>query len=238
MEYRPQQKPRFASLETVSKISNRAERIRTLCAASDQAGVFAWKHLSSVLCYAADRLTEIADDVVTVDNAMKWGYNWELGPFEIWDALGVRETVERLTQEGREVPPLVRDLLSAGKTSFYEERDGRRSFFDLARRSYTAEVEAPKVIHLPRLHKAGKVVRSNPGASLVDLGDGVACLEFHTKMNVIGGDQLGMLRESLEEVRKNFAGLVIGNQARIFPPAPISCCSRRRSRIRIGTRLT
>ncbi|MEO6183381.1 MAG: 3-hydroxyacyl-CoA dehydrogenase/enoyl-CoA hydratase family protein [Verrucomicrobiota bacterium] len=216
MEYRPQQKPQFPSLEVVSKISSRAERIRTLCAASDKAGVFAWKHLSSVLCYAADRLAEIADDVVTVDNAMKWGYNWELGPFEIWDALGVRQTVERLQKERRPVPKLVGDLLAAGKESFYEEGDGRRSFFDLAKRGYVPEVEAPKVVHLARLHKANKVVRSNAGASLVDLGDGVACLEFHTKMNVIGGDQLGMLKQSLEEVGKNFVGLVIGNQGPHF----------------------
>jgi 3-hydroxyacyl-CoA dehydrogenase len=216
MEYRPQQKPQFASLEAASKISDRAERIRTLCAATDKAGVFAWKHLSAVLCYAADRLTEIADDVVTVDNAMKWGYNWELGPFETWDALGVRETADRLKKEGREVPAVVRDLLAAGKTSFYEERDARRSYFDLGKRTYVPEIESPKAIHLPWLHRANKIVRSKPGASLVDLGDGVACLEFHVKMNVIGGDQLGLLRESLEEVRKNFAGLVIGNQGQHF----------------------
>ncbi len=216
MEYHPQQKPQFASLEAASKISNRGERIRSLCAATDKAGVFAWKHLSAVLCYAADRLSEIADDVVTVDNAMKWGYNWELGPFETWDALGVRETADRLKAEGREVPAPVHDLLAAGKTSFYEERDARRLYFDLAKRNYIAQVESPKAINLPRLHRANKVVRSNPGASLVDLGDGVACLEFHTKMNVIGGDQLAMLRESLEEVRKNFVGLVIGNQGQHF----------------------
>jgi 3-hydroxyacyl-CoA dehydrogenase len=216
MEYRPQQKPKLASLEAASKSGDPAESIRVLCAASDRAGLFAWKHLSSVLCYAADRLAEIADDVVTVDNAMKWGYNWELGPFEIWDALGVREAADRLSKEGREVPAVVRDLLASGKASFYDERDGQRSFFDFAQRSYAAEIESPKAIHLPRLHKANRVVRHNPGASLVDLGDGVACLEFHTKMNVIGGDQLGMLKESLEEVRKNFAGLVIGNQGQHF----------------------
>lgn len=216
MEYKPQQKAQFASLEAASKISDRAERIRSLCAATDKAGVFAWKHLSAVLCYSADRLTEIADDVVTVDNAMKWGYNWELGPFETWDALGVRETADRLKAEGRAVPKLVSDLLASGKSSFYELANGRRSFFDLGKRAYVAEVESPKAIHLPWLHKANKVVRSNPGASLVDLGDGVACLEFHVKMNVIGGDQLGMLKQALEEVRKNFAGLVIGNQGQHF----------------------
>ncbi len=216
MEYKPQQKPMFASLEAVSKISDRGERIRSLCAATDKAGVFAWKHLSAMLCYSAERLTEIADDVVTVDNGMKWGYNWELGPFETWDALGVRETADRLKSEGRAVPKLVSDLLAAGKTSFYEQANGRRAYFDLGKRAHVAEVESPKAIHLPWLHKANKVVRSNAGASLVDLGDGVACLEFHVKMNTIGGDQMGMLRESLEEVSKNFLGLVIGNQGPHF----------------------
>ena len=216
MEYRPQQKPQFASLEAASKISDRAERIRTLCAATDKAGVFAWKHLSGVLCYAADRLAEIADDVATVDDAMKWGYNWELGPFETWDALGVAQTAGRLKKEGRDVPALVRDLLASGKTAFYEEREGRRSYFALANRGYVAEVGSTKAINLPRLHKANKVVRTNPGASLVDLGDGVAGLEFHSKMNTIGGDQMGMLAVALEEVRKNFAGLVIGNQGPHF----------------------
>ncbi len=216
MEYRPRQKPQFPSLESAGKINDLPERLRALCSASDNAGIFVWKHLSSVLCYAADRLTEIADDVVTVDNAMKWGYNWELGPFEIWDALGVRATAERLKKEGRAVPPVVNNLLAAGKESFYEESDGQRSFFDVPKQTYVPEIEAPKVIHLPRLHRANKVVRSKPGASLVDLGDGVACLEFHTKMNIIGSDSLGMLKESLEEVRKNFAGLVIGNQGPHF----------------------
>jgi len=215
MEYRPRQKPQFASLEAAARIPDVAERLRALCAAPDKAGVFAWKHLSAVICYAAERLTEIADDVVTVDNAMKLGYNWELGPFETWDALGVRETADRLTKEGRAVPKLVQDLLTAGNVSFYAQRNGQRLFFDLGGK-YVPQTESPKAINLARLHKANKVVRSNAGASLLDLGDGVACLEFHTKMNVIGGDQLGMLAESLEEVRKNFAGLVIGNQGPHF----------------------
>ena len=110
----------------------------------------------------------------------------------------------------------IRDLLAAGQSKFYEQRDGRRWFFDLAKHSHVPEIESPKAIHLPRLHRANRIVRSNSGASLADLGDGVACLEFHVKMNVIGGDQLGLLRESLEEVRKNFAGLVIGNQGQHF----------------------
>src|SRR5436190_5743932 len=139
MDYRPRQRPQFPSLEALSRIADPGERIRTLCAASDKAGVFAWKHLSAVLCYAADRLPEIADDVVTVDNAMKWGYNWELGPFEIWDAFGVGGTAERLKKEGRPVPKFVQDLLTAGNTSFYAPRNGHRVFFDLTARTRTPE---------------------------------------------------------------------------------------------------
>lgn len=216
LEYRPQQKPQIASLEAASKISNRAERIKSLCAATDKAGLFAWKHLSAMLCYTANRIPEIADEVATVDNAMKWGYNWDLGPFEIWDALGVKETAGRLEKEGRAVPPLVRDLLSAGQTRFYEFRGEKLFSFVPPQRGLVEIPAPPKAIHLPRLHNAQRVVKSNQGASLVDLGDGVACVEFHTKMNIIGGDQLGLLRESVEEVRQNFAGLVIGNQGPHF----------------------
>jgi 3-hydroxyacyl-CoA dehydrogenase len=212
LEYGPRQKPKFASLEEAARLSDRAERIRFLCSAADPAGQFAWKHLSSVLCYAATRIPEIADDVVTVDNGMKWGYNWTLGPFETWDALGVQQTAARLEKEGRPVPGLVQDLLRAGKTSFYQQSGAKLYYFAPAQKDHLPYAESPKAIHLPRLHEDKRVVRQNAGASLVDLGDGVACLEFHTKMNVIGGDQLRMLREGLEEVRRNFAGMVIGNQ--------------------------
>ncbi len=216
LEYRAQQKPQFASLEEAGKISNRAERIKALCAATDKAGQFAWKHLSAVLTYAANCIPEIADDVATVDNAMKWGYNWDLGPFEIWDALGVQETAARLEKEGRAVPKLVRDLLAAGKSSFYEVRGSKLFYFVPVQADLVEMREAPKAINLPRLHSANRVVKSNPGASLVDLGDGVACVEFHAKMNVIGDDQFEMIIGSLDEVRKNFVGMVLGNQGPHF----------------------
>src|SRR5437867_3617901 len=216
LEYGPRKPAQFPSLQTVAKITNPGERLRALCAATDTAGAFAWKHLSAVLCYTAERLTEIADEIVPVDNALKWGFNWELGPFEIWDALGVRETAGRLEKEGRQVPAFIRQLLASGKTSFYGQRDGQTFFFDLGRRDYLAAPASPKAINLARLHQNQKVVRSNAGASLVDLGDGVACLEFHTKMNVIGADQMNLWQEALEEVKKKFVGLVIGNQGEHF----------------------
>ena len=216
MEYRAQQKPKFPCIEEGKRIESLAERLRMICAAEDAAGRFAWQHLSAVLCYTADRIPEIADDVDTIDNGMKWGYNWELGPFETWDALGVKETAARLEKEGRPVPAVVTQLLSSGQPSFYQRRASRVHFFAPPRKQFVAREESPKAIHLARLHEEKKVVLSNPGASLVDLGDGVACLEFHTKMNVIGGDQLGMLKDGLEEVRKNFVGLVVGNQGEHF----------------------
>src|SRR5439155_16395800 len=161
-----------------TRLGDPVERLRGPCAARDKAGAFVWKHLSAVLCYTANRVPEIADDIVTIDRAMKWGYNFELGPFETWDALGVRETAARLEKEGREVPRLVRDLLAAGKNSFYERRDARRFYFDGPKKGFLPVPAAAKAISLPLLRKAGKIVHTNAGASLIDLGDGVACLEF------------------------------------------------------------
>lgn len=216
LEYRPRQKSHFPSIDAAKNLPTPAERIKAICASDDKVGRFAWQHLSAMICYAATRVPEIADEIPLIDDAMRWGYNWDLGPFEIWDALGVAETVARLEQEKRPVPELARSLLRAGKKSFYELRDTRLFFFSPSRRDYVEKVPAAKEIHLPRLHLGKKVVKSNPGASLVDLGDGVACFEVHVKMNVLGGDQLSMLRESLEEVRRNFAGLVVGNQGPHF----------------------
>ncbi len=216
MEYRPRREAAFPSLSALTKLPDPAERLRALCAAGNQAGEFAWKHLSAVLCYTANRLTEIADDVATVDRALRWGFNWELGPFETWEALGVRQTAGRLEKEGREVPRPVRDLLASGNTSFYETRAAQRFYFDLPKRDFLPVQVAPKAISLPLLHQSSKVIRSNPGASLIDLGDGVACLEFHSRMNVIGAEQMAMWQQALEEVRKSFAGLIIGNQGEHF----------------------
>lgn len=216
LEYGPRKKPAFPSLEVARNVPQTGERLAGLCQAQDAAGRFAWKHFSAMICYAANRIPEIADEVATVDDAMRWGYNWELGPFEIWDALGVESTVKRLESEGRAVPALVSDLLACGQKKFYHPQGTRRLVFSPLVRTAVEVVESPKAIHLPRLHLGNKVILNHPGASLVDLGDGVACFEVHVKMNVLGGDQLGMLRDSVEEVRKNFLGLVIGNQGTHF----------------------
>jgi 3-hydroxyacyl-CoA dehydrogenase len=216
MEYRPRQKTAFASLDSTASIADAGERMRALVAAPDRAGQFAWKHLSAIVAYSADRIPEIADDIVTIDRAMRWGYNWDLGPFEICDALGPDYVAKRMEKEGRAVPKLLAGLLSAGKKAFYETHDSQPLYFDLGKRAALPVPPAGGRINLKLLRQNGKVIRSNTGASLLDLGDGVACVEFHTKMNVIGADQGNMIRESLDIVRQKFEGLVIGNQGEHF----------------------
>jgi len=155
--------------------------------------------------------------VVEIDRAMQWGFNWELGPFEAWDAIGVEKSVAKLKEENRSVPANVQKLLDAGAKSFYKQENGQRFYFDFASAQYVPAADPPGTIILKSLKDRTGVIKKNSGASLVDLGDGVACLEFHSKMNSIGGDTLEMLKVALNEVEKNFIGLVVGNQARTFP---------------------
>jgi 3-hydroxyacyl-CoA dehydrogenase len=216
VEYRPQQKVNLPSIEMAKNIDDLRERIKTLVASPDRGGQFVWKILKKTFLYSAERIPEISDDIVNIDRAMKWGYNWELGPFELWDAIGLKPSLKRMEKEREVIPPLVEKLLTKGYSSFYEKKDGRLSYFDLGAGQYHQIEEKPEIILLPSLKEREKTVLSNPGASLIDLGDGVACLEFHSKMNSIGADTIQMLRDSLKEVEEKFEGLVIGNQSENF----------------------
>ena len=216
IEYRPQEKAKFESLSEVKSIEDTKERINALIEKDDRGAKFAWKVLAGTLIYAANRIPEIADDVVNIDNAMKWGFNWELGPFETWDAIGVKESCARMEKEGMKVPELVKKMLSKGKTSFYERKAGKTSYYDFATGKPKAIKEDKRSIVLLNIKEQKKVIAENTSATLIDIGDGVACLEFHTKMNAIDADIISMMKSSLEEVRKNFIGLVIGNQAENF----------------------
>ncbi|MEW6377428.1 MAG: 3-hydroxyacyl-CoA dehydrogenase NAD-binding domain-containing protein [Thermodesulfobacteriota bacterium] len=216
LDYRPQEKVNLPSVEMAKNIEDLGERIKSLVMSPDRGGQFAWKTLKKTLLYSAEKIPEIADDVVSIDRAMRWGFNWELGPFELWDAIGLKSSVKRMEKEGDRIPPLVEQLLSKGYSSFYEKRDGRAFFFDLGAGQYQEVEEKPEVIFLPSLKDRKKTVLSNPGASLVDLGDGVACLEFHSKMNTIGADTIQMTQAALKEVGEKFDGLVIGNQGENF----------------------
>src|SRR5438046_63028 len=215
-EYRPAEKIKLPSLEMAKNIEDTAERIKALAWAKDRVGAFLWKTLARTLCYTAERIPEIADTVVEIDRAMEWGFNWELGPFEVWDAIGVEKSVAKLKEEGKPVPANVQKMLASGAKSFYKQENGQRFYFDFPSARYVPAGDPPGTIVLKSLKDRTGVIRKNSGASLIDLGDGVACLEFHSKMNSIGGDTLEMLKIALNEVEKNFVGLVVGNQGQNF----------------------
>ncbi|WP_067618303.1 3-hydroxyacyl-CoA dehydrogenase/enoyl-CoA hydratase family protein [Alicyclobacillus acidiphilus] len=219
MAYREQQRPTSASLEAAKQAKGPAAKSRALIGGQDRYAQFAWNLVKRTLVYSAEKVGEIADSIEAVDLAMKWGFNWDLGPFELWDAIGLRKSVERMQQEGLAVPAWVLDWLAAGHESFYEEQDGK-VFIPVGPGGSGTErkqlVPRPNVVDLRSYKKAGRVVEENTGASLIDLGDGVACLEFHSQNNAIGPDILAMIDRSIARVKSDFAGLVIANQARNF----------------------
>lgn len=216
LDYAPQKKLRFPVLDDLKQISAPAEKIKSLVYSEDRAGQFTWKVVKRTLLYCASKIPEIVDDVVNLDRAMKWGFNWELGPFEVWDAIGVQKSVKRMEEEGEEIPENVKQLLLSGKERFYEKRDGRVYYFNFKKSDYEEAEEKPQIIILPSLKERKRLVKSNAGASLVDLGEGVACLEFHSPNNAIGVDIIQMMNYSVKEVEENFEGLVIGNHSRNF----------------------
>ncbi len=215
-EYKPQVKTKFPSLDAAKAIEDQAKRVKTLVWGNDRVGEFLWKTTSRVSRYAANRIPEIADTIVEIDNAIKWGFGWEIGVFEAWDAIGVPESVERMRKEGQAIPANVERMLASGVTSFYKNEGGYHSFYDLVAGEYKPMPARPGVMVLKDIKERTGVIKSNPGASLIDIGDGVACLEFHSKMNSIGGDTVSMMNFAIDEVERNFKGLVVGNQGGNF----------------------
>ncbi|MFZ5482288.1 MAG: 3-hydroxyacyl-CoA dehydrogenase/enoyl-CoA hydratase family protein [Myxococcota bacterium] len=209
-EYVPQQKVRFESIGAARKAETPAESVKIIINGKDAAAKFVWDVTADTLIYAANRVGEIADDVVNIDNAMKWGFAWEVGPFESWDALGVPETVARMEAEGRVVPKWVKDMLASGRTRFYERVDGTLTHWD----------KAPKPVRrgegqllLEDVRSKGGEIKRNPSASLLDLGDGVLCLEFHSKMNALDDLILPMYVDALDLLDAGkYEALVVGNQ--------------------------
>ena len=208
-DYRSRIEPQIASLEEAQKIRDLAERVKFVLQQQDRAGAMGRHIIYNALAYAARRVPEISDDLANIDNAVRWGFSHDLGPFELWDALGVRETVHLMEANGVAVPPWVHEMLDSGHTTFY--RDGE--VYDVASKSYVAIPKDPRHINLSDCH----VIKENKGASLRDLGDGVLCLEFHTKMNTLDENIRAMLLESVDEVeRGDWKGLLIGNDGSDF----------------------
>ena len=216
LAYRPAEKVKLPALDVARNIDETAERLNTLVWGKDRVGAFLWKTFSRTLRYAANRIPEIADTVVEVDRAMRWGFNWELGPFEIWDAIGLEKSVARMNEEGQSIPGNVQRMLDAGAQSFYKKESGQAFHYDFASAQYLPLADPVGTIILKSIKDRTGVIKKNSGATLIDIGDGVACLEFHSKMNSIGGDTLQMVKAALSEVEKNFAGLVVGNQGQNF----------------------
>ena len=213
MEYRAQDSVHFSSLDSVKGNPDAAERVRSILNASDRAAQLAWDVTADTLLYTAAVAPEIADDVVNIDNAMRWGFNWDAGPFQTWDLLGVGKLVARMEAEGRMIPPLVREVANNGVGSFYH--DGQ--FWDWNTHSYQPLPASAKRMSMTYLRKSGaKIVRENRGASLIDMGDGVLGVEFHTKMNSLDDDIAGMLTAAVEEAKTNWRAIVIGNDAPDF----------------------
>jgi 3-hydroxyacyl-CoA dehydrogenase len=215
-EYRKRERAKLPALEMAANIEDPRERVAALIRSRDRVGEFYQKVLSDTFHYAASRIPEISDDIVAVDNAMKWGFNWESGVFELWDAVGVEKTVEKWRKENRPIPSLVEKLLASGNKTFYVQADGTTRVFDFASGEHRPVEEPPGVLLLPSLKARKKEIKRNAGASLIDLGDGVVCLEFHSKMNSIGADTVQMTHAGLKLLDEGFEAMVIGNQAPNF----------------------
>jgi 3-hydroxyacyl-CoA dehydrogenase len=227
LEYLPRQKPKFASLDMAKNVEDTGARLRMLLGLEgspqkgDKAGQFLWSALSDLWTYSANRVPEISDSIVEIDRAMRLGFNWELGPFELWDAAGVEATVTRMRKEGKLVAANVEKLLASGQESWYSDdakTSSGRAYFDLAAGG-RKPVQVPEgVWSVTVAKKSNGVVKKNSGASLVDVGDGVACIEFHSKMNSLGADIVSLILQTLKSggPGDNFDAFIITNDAANF----------------------
>ena len=211
-DYKPLAKPKFGSVGMVQQVDDPRQKIKMIVGAEDKGGEFAWKSIRDTLIYAFNRIPEIADDVVNVDNAMRWGFNWEIGPFEMLDAIGVAKFVARAEKDGIAVPEKMK-----GIESFYRFAEtGEQEYFDVLAGEYKKVPVKDGQIKLDILKRAGKVVEKNSNCSIIDLGDGVFGFEFHSKMNAISGDILSMTHKAVKRAEEEGVGLVVGNNGANF----------------------
>jgi len=222
MDYRPRQKPKFASIEAGKAVEDTRERLRGFLTPvfagqkTDKAQQFIWGGLSEMCLYAGRRIPEISEHIEDVDRAMRWGFAWELGPFESVDAIGLAAFAEQIRKEGRALPLVFERALASGRKSFYQSEKGQTSVFDFGSGSMKEVREPAGMLILKNLKEAGREVERNTGASLLDLGDGVLCCEFHSKMNAIGADLIAMIHRGLKRLETDFDAMVIANQATNF----------------------
>lgn len=216
LEYKPQIKVRFDSLGAVRGIDNVGERVAALIACDDKAAKFAEMVTLSVLAYSSRRIPEIADDVVNIDRGMRWGFGWDMGPFETWDAIGVQKGLDRMKELGLTPAPWVEKMLASGRTSFYAVDGLTDTFYHIDAAAAAPVVDNKRNLRIEHLKRGNKRIKQNFGASLWDMNDGVLLLEFHTKMNAIDDDIVSMMHEAIDVAERDFRGLVIGNDAQNF----------------------
>lgn len=215
LEYRPQQKAKFATLEMTKPVENLKERLKMLVAGKDKAGEFYRATFAGLFQYVSNRIPEIADELYKIDDALKAGFGWDLGPFEYWDAIGVKESVALMEAADAKPNAWVYEFLKAGNTSFYKIEDGKKLFYDIPSKSYKIIPGTEEFISLEAL-RASKTIWKNSGVSVIDLGDGILNVEFHTKMNTIGGEVLAGLNKAIDIAEKDYKGLVISNEGANF----------------------
>jgi len=215
LEYREGKKASFGELEALKSVDDPAQRVLKLVSGKGRAAEAAWKMLAASLSYAAMRIGEICDDISAVDRAVRWGFNWHLGPFELWDAMGFRAVTERLRAEKYRLPAWVTSLYDGGAESLYRHVDGGLQA-PTAKVGVLAPVPSDPRVHDFEILRRGGQIRRNAGASLLDLGDGVFCLEFHSKMNVIGQDTISMVMTACKEAETQGQALVVANQGENF----------------------
>jgi 3-hydroxyacyl-CoA dehydrogenase len=211
LEYRPQQKAKFPSVSAVKSVADPRERIAKVLAApaDDRGAELARKVTWATLAYASHRVGEIADDIVNIDRGMRWGFGWDVGPFESWDAIGVADSVAKMEAIGIQPAKWVHEMLAAGRASFYSEG----TYWDVTQKAPRPMPVDARELSLPAARKKGGLVFENDGASLYDVGDRVACLELHTKMNAIDADVIAMIHKSVDAAEKSFDALIVGNHA-------------------------
>jgi len=210
-DYARSQRPKFASVETAKAIDDPRKRLMAVLSGTDKAAEFAWRNVRDTLIYAVNRIPEIADDIVNIDHAMKWGFNWELGPFEMMDAIGVEYFTDRAAKDGVAVPAALKSV-----ERFYMFDKGKDYFLAFPSTGYRELPRPAGRISLNLIKRTQGVVEKNSSASIVDLGDGVFCLEFHSKMNAIGSDTIAMIQKATKRAEQNGAGLVIANEGPVF----------------------
>lgn len=215
LEYQAKTKFKSSTLEALKSIDDLKERLIILSKAKDTAGVFFRKTMYNLFAYCSNRIPEISDELYRIDDAMRAGFGWELGPFQTWDVLGVKETVDEMKAEGLKVASWVEEMLAEGKTSFYQLKNAKPTFYNQQNKSYESIPGSDSFIILDHIRE-NKTVWKNSGVTITDLGDGILNCEFHTKMNSIGGEVLQGINKAIDIAEKDFRGLVVGNQGANF----------------------